>query len=276
MQAQVRVWAWVLLHAFATFDHRMEIATWNVNSLRARMTRVLEFLEEKSPDVVCLQETKVMDDLFPAEPLEELGYQVVFHGQKTYNGVAILSKIGIEDVYRGLPGDPEGTEARVIGATVGDVMVLNLYVVNGKTVGDPKYTYKLEWFDRVITLMAERLPMSEKVVVTGDFNVTFDDRDVYDPEAWRDKILCSQPERDALASLMKPGLHDALRHFHPEGEIYTWWDFRTRAFRDNRGLRIDHFLVSDSVLAQATDVQVDIARREGLKPSDHAPVILSM
>ena len=269
-----RVWA--LRRTFDTCGPRMEIDTWNVTSLRARMTRVLKFLEEKSPDVVCLQETKVIDDLFPAEPLEDLGYQVVFHGQKSYNGVAILSKIGIEDVYRGLPGDPEGTEARVIGATVGDVMVLNLYVVNGKTVGDPKYTYKLEWIDRVIELMAERLPMTEKVVVTGDFNVTFDDRDVYDADAWRDKILCSAPERDALARLMTPGLNDDLRHFHQEEDIYTWWDFRTRGFRDNRGLRIDHFLVSDSALAQATDVQVDLARREGLKPSDHAPVILSM
>ena len=254
----------------------MDIVTWNVNSLRARMPRVLEFLEERRPDVVCLQETKVVDELFPAEPLEELGYQIARHGQKTYNGVAILSRQGVEGVVRGFPDDPEDADRRVLGATVGDVMVLNLYVVNGKSVGDVKYDHKLRWMGRVAELVKSRYPVTEKVVVTGDFNVTFDDRDVYDPDGWRDKILCSAPEREALAAIMEPGLVDALRHFDDSEGIYTWWDFRTRGYQRKQGLRIDHFLVSEPALAAATGVEVDLARREGEKPSDHAPVILTL
>lgn len=254
----------------------MDIVTWNVNSLRARMPRVLEFLEERRPDVVCLQETKVVDELFPAEPLEELGYQIARHGQKTYNGVAILSRHGLEDVWCGFDGDGSDEEARVIGATVGDVMLLNLYVVNGKSVGDVKYDHKLRWMGRVAELVKSRYPVTEKVVVTGDFNVTFDDRDVYDPDGWRDKILCSAPEREALAAIMEPGLVDALRHFDDSEGIYTWWDFRTRGYQRKQGLRIDHFLVSQPALTAATGVEVDLARREGEKPSDHAPVILTL
>ncbi|MEC7233291.1 MAG: exodeoxyribonuclease III, partial [Planctomycetota bacterium] len=183
----------------------MKIVTWNVNSLRARMPRVLEFLERESPDVVCLQETKVVDELFPRDEIEGAGYQIAFHGQKTYNGVAILSRTAIEDVVTGIPGHPEHEEARVIAAAVDGVLLLDLYVVNGKEVGCDKYDYKLRWMDDVAGYVAERFPMTEKVVVTGDFNVTFDDRDVYDPERWKDKILCSRPERDALAKIMEPG-----------------------------------------------------------------------
>ena len=254
----------------------MDIVTWNVNSLRARMPRVIEFLSSRKPDVLCLQETKVVDELFPLEPLEELGYSAAFHGQKTYNGVAILSRDGLTDVMRGMPDDEDDEQARVIGATVGDVMILNLYVVNGKEVGDAKYTYKLDWMQRVTRLIEERYDMGEKVVVTGDFNVTFDDRDVYDPEKWRDKIHCSQAERDALAAMMEPGLRDAFRHFEPEGGHYTWWDFRTRGFQRGNGLRIDHFLVSDPALSAASGVRIDLDMRAGEKPSDHAPVVLSL
>ncbi|MFT7679605.1 MAG: exodeoxyribonuclease-3 [Planctomycetota bacterium] len=253
----------------------MDIVTWNVNSLRARMPRVLEFLSDRRPDVVCLQETKVVDELFPLEPLEDLGYSVAFHGQKTYNGVAILSRVGLEDVSKGMPDDAEDEQARVIAAMCDDVLLLNLYVVNGREVGDAKYEYKLDWMLRVADLVSE-YDMAEKVVVTGDFNVTFDDQDLYDPEKWRDKILCSQAERDALAHIMQPGLTDAYRHFHPEGKDYTWWDFRSRGYARGEGLRIDHFLVSDPALKAATGVRVDYEMREGEKPSDHAPVILSL
>ena len=254
----------------------MDIVTWNVNSLRARMPRVIEFLSDRKPDVVCLQETKVVDELFPLEPLEKLGYSVAFHGQKTYNGVAILSRVGLEDVQRGMPDDEEGAQARVIAATVDDVLLLNLYVVNGKEVGDAKFTFKLDWMERVTRMIEDRYDMGEKVVITGDFNVTFDDRDVYDPDKWRDKIHCSQPERDALKAMMKPGLVDAFRHFEQEAGHYTWWDFRTRGFQRGNGLRIDHFLVSDPVLSSATGVRIDLDMRGGEKPSDHAPVILSV
>ena len=251
----------------------MRIATWNVNSVRARLPRVLAWLEAHGPEVVCLQETKCLDEQFPREPIEELGYQVACFGQKTYNGVAILSRIGLEDVWRGFDGEGADQEARVIGAQIEDFLVLDLYVVNGKEVGSDKYSYKLEWMERVRELIAERYDLAEKVVVTGDFNVTFDDRDVYDPEAWRERILCSTPEREALAGLTGLGLHDALRHFTDEAGIYTWWDFRTRGFQRGQGLRIDHFLVSATALEACTGVEVDVEERGRERPSDHAPVV---
>jgi exodeoxyribonuclease III len=255
----------------------MRIATWNVNSVRARLERLLPWLEERAPDVVCLQETKCQDHQFPREPIEDLGYQIAVNGQKSYNGVAILSRSSLEDVFVGIGDERFDGEARVLGATVGDVMLLNLYVVNGQEVGSEKYAYKLEWLEAVRGMLAERYPMTEKVVVTGDFNITFDDRDVYDPERWRDKILCSTPERDALASLMDVGLSDALREFTDEGEIYTWWDFRTRGFqRGNRGLRLDHFLMSRPALDACLGVEVDLDARGGNRSSDHAPVIATM
>lgn len=249
----------------------MKIVTWNVNSLRARMPRVLEYLDRASPDVVCLQETKVVDELFPARELEDAGYRVARHGQKTYNGVAILSKRPIEDVVTGIPGT-DHPEARVIAATIDGVMILNLYVVNGKEVGSDKYDYKLAWMDDVADYVSREFPMDEKVVVTGDFNVTFDDRDVYDPEAWRGRILCSDPERDALARIMEPGLGDAMRKHTEEAGVYTWWDFRTRGFQRGNGLRIDHFLLSPPALEACSAVEVDLEARGGEKPSDHAPV----
>ena len=254
----------------------MQIATWNVNSIRARLPRLLPWLETRRPEVVCLQETKVVDELFPREALEELGYEVVFHGQKTYNGVAILSRVGIEDSFHGLPGDGRDQEARVIGATVRGVMLLNLYVINGKEVGSDKYERKLAWLGRVAEFVRTHYDMREKVVLTGDFNITFDDRDVYDPEAWRDKILCSEPERASLAQLMQPGFADAFRHFEPEPGHYTWWDFRTRGFQRGNGLRIDHFLVSPPALAACRSVTVDLEARAGEKPSDHAPVVVEL
>ncbi len=254
----------------------MRIVTWNVNSLRARMPRALEFLERQSPDVVCLQETKVVDELFPKDEIEALGYQIAFHGQKTYNGVAILSKKPIEDVVNGIPGKDHHPEARVIAAKVEDVMILNLYVVNGKEVGCDKFDYKLEWMGDVSNYIKESFPMTEKVVVTGDFNVTFDARDVYDPEKWEGKIHCSEPEREALAKMMEPGLGDALRKHTDELGIYTWWDFRTRGFQRGNGLRIDHFLLSPPAMEACSAVEVDLEARGGEKPSDHAPVICTL
>ncbi len=254
----------------------MRIATWNVNSVRARLDRLLPWLEAQSPDLVCLQETKCQDDVFPRELIEDLGYHIEAHGQKTYNGVALLSKTMPDGVIRGFGDERFDGEARVIGASYGDLMVLNCYVVNGKEVGDVKYDYKLEWLAALRQHLAAHFPSTEKVVVTGDFNITFDDRDIYDPEAWRDKILCSKPEREALNAIVEAGYGDALRHLTDAGEIYTWWDFRTRGFSGNRGLRIDHFLMSPSALEVCTDVTVDLEARDGLKPSDHAPVIATL
>jgi exodeoxyribonuclease-3 len=259
----------------------MRIASWNVNSIRARLPRLLPWLAEARPEVVCLQETKCVDGVFPFEPLQELGYEVVTHGQKTYNGVAILSRCGLEDVVRGFPDDGPEAERRVLGATIGDLMVLNLYVVNGKEVGSDKYAYKLDWLARLREFVDQHYPfrggrLTEKLVLTGDFNITFDDRDVHDPDAWRDKILCSEPERDALADLMALGLSDAFRKHEQNAGHFTWWDFRTRGFTGNRGLRIDHFLMSDEALADCTGVRVDLDARDGEKPSDHAPVIATL
>ncbi len=259
----------------------MEIATWNVNSVRARLPRVLDWLESRRPDVVCLQETKCVDAQFPREPIEELGYSVELHGQKTYNGVAVLARSAMCDVVRGFPDDAEDADARVIGVTVGDVMILNLYVVNGQEVGSAKYEYKLDWLRRLKEFVDEHYPSSggklaQKLILTGDFNITFDDRDVYDPEAWRGRILCSEPERDALAELMGLGLADAFRHFDSDPGKYTWWDFRSRGFARNAGLRIDHFLMSREALASCRGVRVDIEARGGEKPSDHAPVIATL
>jgi exodeoxyribonuclease-3 len=251
----------------------MRIATWNVNSVRARLPRVLAWLDSVKPDVVCLQETKCVDEQFPREPIEDLGYSIAAYGQKTYNGVAILARGAIEDVQRGLVGDGEAPEARAIAAQVGEFLLLDLYVVNGKEVGDPKYAYKLEWLERVRATIAERFDLSEKVVVTGDFNITFDDRDVHDPDLWREKILCSTPERRALARITELGLHDALRKFTQEPGHHTWWDFRTKGFERNLGLRIDHFLLSKAALDACTSIEVDRDERAREKPSDHAPVV---
>ncbi len=254
----------------------MKLATWNVNSVRSRLPRLLPWLEERQPDVVCLQETKVTDDLFPREPIEKLGYHVETFGQKTYNGVAILSKEPIGEVVRGLPGDPPDAERRVLGAHVGDLAILDLYVVNGQEVGSPKYEYKLAWLERLRDFVARHYDLDRPVVLTGDFNITFDDRDVYDPEKWRGRILCSEPERAALRALCELGLHDALRKFTDEGGYYTWWDFRTRAYRGDRGLRIDHFLLSEPALDACRSFEVDRKAREGEKPSDHAPVLVDL
>jgi exodeoxyribonuclease-3 len=254
----------------------MRVATWNVNSVRARLPRLLPWLAERSPDVVLLQETKCLDEAFPREPLEEAGYQVEAYGQKTYNGVAILAKRRIEDVRRGLAGDGDAAERRVLGATVDGVMFVCVYAINGMEVGHARYHDKLAWYGALREHLARDYPLDEKVVVAGDFNVTFDDRDVYDPERWRERILCSTPEREALAGLVDIGYADAFRKFHEEGGHYTWWDFRTFGWKRGNGLRIDHLLMSPPALEACSDVTIDLAARDGPRPSDHAPVIATL
>lgn len=251
----------------------MRVVTWNVNSVRARLPRVLEFLSRVKPDVVCLQETKCLEEQFPYEPIQDAGYQCAVFGQKTYNGVAILSKRRIEDVHKGFDEDPE---ARVISAQVEDVIFVNAYVINGQEVGAERYHYKLDWMARLQKHIAATFDLEEKVVVLGDFNVTFDDRDVHDPDLWREKILCSTPEREALAGFTDLGLSDAFRKFHEEGGHYTWWDFRTKGFERGLGLRIDHVLMSPSAFEAATSATIDLDARRGEKPSDHAPLVVTL
>jgi exodeoxyribonuclease-3 len=249
----------------------MLFATWNVNSVRARLPRLLAWLEARRPDVVCLQEIKCLEEQFPREPLEELGYSCAIFGQKTYNGVALLARRSLEDVSSGFPGD--GGEARFIAAQVEDWLVASVYVINGQEVGADKYKRKLEWMENLRRHLAQRFDRSEKVLIGGDFNVTFDDRDVYDPEAWREKIHCSTPERQALSGLTELGLADTLRELDPRPGIYTWFDFRTRGLQRGQGLRIDHILASPAALKLAREVEVDLEERRQEKPSDHAPVL---
>lgn len=250
----------------------MRITTWNVNSVRARLTHVVDFLREHEPDVLCLQETKVTDDLFPREAIEDEGYDLSIFGQKSYNGVAILARHKIENVFCGLPDDGDDAERRVIGATVAGTNVLNLYVPNGQEVGADKYEFKLDWLRRLRTMLDMRYSAREPLVVVGDFNVTLDDRDVHDPAWWRGKILCSDAERQAMRNVMAFGLEDALRLYHDEGGIFTWWHYRAGAAFVDDGLRIDYILTSPPATQRCRQVVVHKELRLAKSPSDHVPV----
>lgn len=251
----------------------MRIATWNVNSVRARLPRITPWIEQHQPDVLCLQETKVVDEQFPHEPFEDLGYVVQTFGQKSYNGVAIAANREFEVLQRGFPGDSEDEQKRLIAGQVDDFLVVNIYLPNGSEVGSEKFAYKMEWMKKLRSFLDEFSPSDEKLVLTGDFNITFDDRDVYDPDGWREKIHCSTPEREALAHVMEYGLHDALRKHDENEAVYTWWDMRGGAWPKNNGLRIDHFLVTESALETCTAVEVHRDERGLKSPSDHVPVV---
>ena len=249
----------------------MKITTWNVNSIRARLERVLDWVDRRQPDVAALQETKVVDEAFPREAFEERGYHVEIYGQKTYNGVALISRTPMEQVIRGFGDDPE-EQRRLISAVIDGVRVVNVYVPNGQAVDSPKYPYKLEWLAKLRTFLDEHVGRDEPVLVMGDFNVAPTDLDVHDPEKWRDKVLCSDPERDALARICGWGLTDLFREYDEEGERYTWWDYRTLGFPRNAGLRIDLILGSEAALERCQGVVIERDERKGQKPSDHAPV----
>ena len=249
----------------------MKIASWNVNSLNVRLPHLLDWLGTFAPDVVGIQETKLEDHKFPDTALAEAGYRSVFAGQKTYNGVAIVSRLPIEDVQVGIPGF-EDEQKRVIAATVGGVRIINLYVVNGQDVGTDKYAYKLRWLEAVQGWIAIELQAHPKLVVLGDFNIAPDDRDVHDPAVWNDDhILTSTAERDALKRLCALGLHDAFRLHHEAGGIFSWWDYRMAGFRRDLGLRIDLTLVSDALRESAQASGIDREPRTWERPSDHAP-----
>ena len=253
----------------------MKIASWNVNSLNVRLPHVEQWLAEVSPDVLVLQETKQEDHKFPRAALDAAGYQVAFSGQKTYNGVAILAKTPIRDVITDIDGldDPQ---RRILIGTVGDIRVVNLYVVNGQAVGSEKYVYKLDWLAKVTAHIAWELESHPNVVVLGDFNIAPDDRDVHDPVAWKDAILCSVPERDALQAMLALGLHDTFRMFHDEGGHYSWWDYRQAAFRRDMGMRIDLILASDALKARCVAATIERTPRTWERASDHAPVMLQL
>ena len=250
----------------------MKIATWNVNSLKVRLPHVLDWLAATEVDILCLQETKTTDENFPADELEAAGYHVVFSGQKTYNGVAIISKQPASDIITDVAGldDPQ---RRILGATIDGVRVLDLYDVNGQEVGSEKYAHKLHWLEKVTAHMAEQLQRHERFVVVGDFNIAPDDRDVYDPKAWHERILCSTPERDALQKILDLGLTDTFRLFEQEEKSYSWWDYRAAGFRRNRGLRIDLILANQALAENCRTCAIDKEPRRLERPSDHTPVI---
>lgn len=252
----------------------ISIASWNVNSLNVRLPHVLQWLETSPVDVLGLQETKLKDEKFPADEIRQAGYQVAFSGQPTYNGVALLSKSPAEGIITDPPNVTD-EQRRIIAGTVDGVRVINLYVVNGKAVGDEKYDYKLDWLQRVSDWIETETTRHEHVVVMGDFNIAPEDADIHDPDAWRDKILCSKPERAALQRLLDMGFSDTFRQFEQEPETFSWWDYRQAAFRRNMGLRIDLVLASQGLAETCQSSIVDKEPRKWERPSDHAPVVAS-
>jgi len=253
----------------------MKVATWNVNSIRAREERALRWLEHHGPDLVALQELKCTEEQFPRASFEAAGYHVAMHGQKTYNGVALLSRDAVEDVERGfLDDDPP--QARLIAGTVRGVRAICVYVPNGESVDSPKFAYKLRWLDRLLEWVKARHAPSDPVLVLGDFNVAPEDRDVHDPEAWRGQVLFHPEEQARLGRLMAFGFCDLLRLHHEEGGLYSWWDYRQLGFPRNAGLRIDLVLGTAPVAERCTACAIDREERKGKQPSDHAPVVAEL
>ncbi len=249
-----------------------KIATWNVNSLKVRLGHVLDWLATEKPDLLALQETKTVDENFPAEQIEEAGYRAAFAGQKTYNGVATLSLAPAEEIATELP-DLDDPQRRLLASTIDGVRVLNVYVPNGQEVGSEKYAYKLDWLEKLRGYVAAELSRHPRLVVLGDFNIAPEDRDVHDPEEWRGKILCSDPERAALGALLDLGLSDLFRLFDQEERLFSWWDYRMLGFRRNHGLRIDLILGSKPLAEACTSCRIDKEPRRLERPSDHTPVV---
>lgn len=253
----------------------MQLATWNVNSLAVRLPQVLDWLAANPVDVLALQELKLTDDKFPAQAFSDIGYQAQWFGQKTYNGVALISKTPALDVVKNIPGFAD-EQSRVLGATVDGVRVIGAYFPNGQAPGSDKFAYKMRWLDALREWVRAELAVHPQLVLMGDYNITFDDLDVWDPEGLRESIHCTTEERTHLQALVALGLSDAVRLFAQPPKNYSWWDYRDLAFRRNRGMRIDHILVSEAVQRRATACAVDKAPRKNERPSDHAPVVLTL
>jgi len=248
----------------------MKIATWNVNSLKVRLPHLLDWLAANPIDVVCLQETKTEDKNFPLAEIEAAGYQVAFSGQKTYNGVAILSRDAISDVQFGIP-NLDDEQKRVIAATVNGVRIVCVYIPNGQSLDSDKYQYKLKWLAALKLWLKDELAKYPKLALLGDYNIAPEDRDCHDPVAWQGNVLVSEPERDAFKGLVALGLRDSFRLFEQTEKSYSWWDYRMMGFRRNLGMRIDHILISADL--QCNGCVIDKAPRKLERPSDHTPVI---
>jgi exodeoxyribonuclease-3 len=262
-------------------DSGVRIATWNVNSVLARLPRLVEWLEQAAPDVVCLQETKVGDDAFPAEAVEPLGYAVAHHGEGRWNGVGVLSRVGIEDVARGFPGDPgfpDGStlEARTLAVTCGPVRVRSVYVPNGRTPDDPHYAYKLRWLDALRAAVAADAAGGRPFALMGDFNVAPTDEDVWDPAVFTGSTHVTPAERAALAALLDEGLTDVIPRIAKGPHPFTYWDYRAGSFHKGMGMRIDLVYANAALARSVSDAWVDREARKGKGPSDHAPVIVDL
>jgi exodeoxyribonuclease-3 len=254
----------------------MKIASWNINSIKARLPLLNDWISETKPDIILLQETKCQNEAFPKELIEDLGYNISIHGQKTFNGVAILSKFPLEDIQYNLPNFPD-PQARYIEAFTGGVRVASIYAPNGSAVGSEKYAYKLTFYQHLKDHLTTLVQHAEKLVIGGDYNVAPTDADVYEPEKWIGEVLVSEPERASFSSLLKAGLYDAVRVLYPEDRVnnqewYTWWDYRQGAWHRNWGLRIDHLLLSSQAKEVLQSVGIDKILRGRERPSDHAPI----
>lgn len=250
----------------------IKIATWNVNSLRVRLPHVQAWLADVKPDVLAIQEIKCIDEDFPATIFQEMGYHAVCSGQKAYNGVCILSRLPAENIVKDIP-ELEDPQRRVLGVTINDVRILNLYVPNGESVNSEKYLYKLNWLKHLHSYLQHELKTHSKLIVLGDFNIAPAEIDVHDPHEWEGSVLFSKPERDALQAILKTGLMDCFRVLHPEEKQYSWWDYRLNSFKRDRGLRIDHILANDAFAHECIQCHIDKAPRALERPSDHAPVV---
>ena len=253
----------------------MKLATWNVNSLKVRLPHVVDWLKTAQPDVLCVQETKLEDKNFPLADIEALGYRAVFSGQKTYNGVALISKSAALDVVNAIP-DFEDAQKRILAATIAGVRVICAYIPNGQSLDSDKYQYKLKWLAALRDWLAEEIKQHPKLALLGDYNIAPEDRDVHDPKAWEGNVLVSEPERAAFRALIDLGLKDSYRLFEQPEKTYSWWDYRMMGFRRNHGLRIDLILLSDALVPSCTSCAIDKAPRKLERPSDHAPVIAEL
>jgi exodeoxyribonuclease III len=255
--------------------HLMKLATWNVNSLAVRLPQLLDWLTANPVDVIVLQETKLADDKFPRAEIEAAGYRVHWHGQKTYNGVALLSRSEATAVVKNIPGHDD-TQARVIAGTVDGIRVVGAYIPNGQAPGTDKFAYKLQWLDTLRDWIARELAEHPRLVLMGDYNIAPEDRDVFDPDLWRGQILCTDEERAHFRALTALGLSDAFRLFEQPPKSWSWWDYRNLAFRRNQGLRIDHVLVSEALKPRVAACVIDKLPRKNERPSDHAPVLVTL
>ncbi|MEO7150623.1 MAG: exodeoxyribonuclease III [Burkholderiaceae bacterium] len=253
----------------------MKLATWNVNSLAVRLPQLIDWLALHAPDAMCLQETKLADDKFPAAQIEAAGYRVHWFGQKTYNGVALLSRSEATEVMRNIPGHDDA-QARVIAATVDGIRVIGAYVPNGQSVESEKFVYKLRWLEALRTWVADEMTRHPQLALLGDYNIAPEDRDVHDPLAWAGQVLCTPQERAQFQGLVDLGLHDSFRLFEQPEKQYSWWDYRMLGFQKNKGLRIDHILVSEALKPRITACSIDRPTRKNERPSDHAPVIVEL